>query len=270
MKGWTLTGSFAIAATAVSVVAHASEEGTCSAAHVRAQVLRRDAPDRLLERRAALRTCSSALCAKSIVNECTAWLAGIDPLVPTLTVRVVDSRGTTVGSASIKVDGTTQTPGQPIELNPGEHAVVATSGTVTESRSIVIQQGETNRVLDIAIAPNALSPGSPFTPIPPGKKDGAPGATWVFYGIGTAGVAVAAVGLSVILTNSPGLSRCPHYECPSTLGPEVHRYDAGWVLLSIGGAVAIAGAIIGTRYLLSASPSARQDAWSVVLGGLRL
>ena len=94
------------------------------------------------------------------MEACSGWLRETEALVPSLTVRVLDARGRVVPDASIRGDGHVQRVGVPVELDPGEHAVVAVAAT-TESRTIVLRPGEQQRALDIVMSPEAPTPPAP-------------------------------------------------------------------------------------------------------------
>ncbi|MBX3227084.1 MAG: hypothetical protein KIT84_35885 [Labilithrix sp.] len=267
MNMWIRTAFLTVAATTAEATAHATEEAACTTAHVQAQVLRRDTPEKLLARRAALRTCSSALCPPSIVQACTGWLGAVAPLIPKLTVRVVDRRGTPLAAAAIKVDGMSQAPGQALELDPGEHTVIATMGTTTESRAVVVRLAETDGVLEIALPVDMVSLEAPASlPPTPETKSGVPVGTWVSYGIGAAGLATGIVFLvSERLQNASLAKTCTldadgvptgaqTERCPREREAEVDALTRDRILLGIGFGVAAIGLGLGS-YFLVASPS---------------
>lgn len=266
------TAVFTLAVATAASTAHASEEATCAAAHVQAQVLRRDTPDKLLARQAALRTCSSTSCAPSIVKACTGWLAAVTPLIPKLTVRVVDRRGAPMARASLQVDGVTQTPGQPFALDPGEHTVVATEGAVTEARRVVLRLAETDNVVEIVLPVDSVAAEPPAPPpstpemLPPETNDGVPISTWVSYSVGAAGLGMGILFLvSERLQNASLAQNCtldangvptgaPTERCPREREGEVDALTRDRILLGIGFGVATLGVGLGT-YLLVTRPS---------------
>ena len=192
-RSWT-TFLLCAAAWVAPSSARASEERACSAAHVRAQVLKRDMPDKLLERRAALRACSNPQCARSIDNECSAWLQDLDALIPDLTVRVVDSHGNAVPNALIRIDGKVQAAGTPLEVDAGEHTVVAVSDT-TESRTVILRTGEKGRSLEIVMASASSAITSPAPAVENQTVPAAPSRT-LAYALG--GVGVVAIGVGAV------------------------------------------------------------------------
>ena len=237
-----------------SNAALASEESTCSAAHARAQILKRDAPESLLERRAALRTCSSARCARSIVDACSAWLRDIDVLMPNMTVRVIDGHGGTL-VASILVDGKTQSSDVQIDLDPGEHTVVVQASGSKETRAVFLRSGEKGRAMDVVILSHE-SERAPLKPsgFDPGAATGKQRPQWPLY----ATLALTGVGLvtstvfGVLWTK--GDSRCANHDtCPDQAttdhaNAELRQLAVGfWA----GAGVAFVGASLATWILLS-------------------
>jgi hypothetical protein len=172
-------------------IAHAGPDESCSAAHVRAQVLKRDVPERLLERRAALQACSSAVCARSIIAACSGWSRDVDALMPSLIVRVVDSHGVAVANPSIRIDGKAEAVGVPIDVDPGEHTVAVVAGT-TASRTVALRLGEKGHVVEIAMPPEAPLPSAPSS-MP--EKRGPTATRILAYVLG--GVGIVAVGMGV-------------------------------------------------------------------------
>ncbi len=226
----------AVAAFIAPRAARATEENSCSAAHVRAQLLKRDAPDKLLARRDALRTCSSTLCAPSIVDACSVWLREVDPVVPSLVVRVVDARGIPVANASIRIDGTAQAVGLPVDVDPGEHTVVAVAAT-TESHTVVVHSGEKRRSIQIvAGAPKSVATAPPKVAVEESSN-------WPAYtaaGISALSLTTAAVFGGLWADARSGTQGCLVPEsCPATFdidaaNRDVRGYAIGfWISVSV-------------------------------------
>lgn len=262
------------AAVAAPTIVHAApksaappvlEDESCSAAHVRAQVLKRDTPDKLLERRATLRTCASTPCARSIVQACSGWLQDVEAVVPSLVVRVVDGRGAARAGSSLSIDGKAVTPGMSVDLDPGEHTITAAVGTSSESRNVLLRSGEKGRELEIVIAVDTTPVSNAATRSPifiDSDKRTVPATAWISYGIGAAGFVPLGLGLGLVFANIGTLGKTcrPDNTCPSSVGDEVHAYQTGRLLIGIGSVVVIAGAVVGTVLLLEGRPARQQSA----------
>ncbi|MBX3233608.1 MAG: hypothetical protein KIT84_11430 [Labilithrix sp.] len=244
--------------------ARASEESTCSAAHVRAQILKRDAPDSLLERRAALRTCSSAVCARSIVDACSAWLRDVDARIPNITVRVVDAHGGSTPVTSILVDGKAQSSAVALDLDPGEHTVVVQAGGSKETRAVVLRSGEKGRAIDIVLRSDESERGAPgkVSAIDPGAAGATRRPQWPLYAtLALAGVGLATSAVFGVLWTK-GDSRCANQNtCPDRAttdhaNAELRQLAVGfWA----GAGVAFVGASLATWFLLS-EPAPKRSA----------
>ncbi|MBX3229105.1 MAG: hypothetical protein KIT84_02105 [Labilithrix sp.] len=253
--GWPtlLIGALLGIAPIAPGTAQASDENACSAAHVRAQVLKRDMPNRLLERRVALRTCSSDLCAPSIVDACSAWLREVEANVPSLTVRVVDQRG--VGTdAAVLIDGRMQVPGLPLELDPGEHTIVVTGVGREESRSVLLRAGDKNHAMQIVLGSNSTAQAS-GAGLKRSERRRVPTGTWISYGIGAVGLGSLLTGLLLAVSKEEQLAaECHDDKCPSSSKDIVTAYHAGRIMAFAGGGVALVGAVVGSVLLLTADP----------------
>ena len=238
-------------------------------------MLKRDTPDKLLERRAALRMCSNPQCARSIDNECSAWLQDFDALVPDLTVRVIDSHGNAVPNALIRIDGKVQAAGTPLEVDPGGHTVVAVSDT-TESRTVTLRMGEKGRLLQIEMrsAPPTAAPPTSIGEPQPGPTASSRTLAYVLGGAGVAAIGLGAVtGIVALNAASDRDSACGGDFPACGDAPRGHVTDlqsriatAGNIstVAFAGGAVLIAASI--WLYLTSPDPTqASLQPWQTAL-----
>lgn len=226
-----------------------AEEQSCSAAHIRAQVLRRDTPEKLLERRTALRTCSSAACPRSISEACTAWSRDVDALMPNLTVRVVDSHGVAVSDASIRIDGTAQVMGTPVDVDPGEHTVIVVTAT-TESHTVVLRPGEKGRALEIVMrsdrSSSPVAPAAASTAAVPGSSEATavPAGAWALFGLGAA-AAIAGGTLAVMAQGYKTDASCPNHNCRSESDADSRNRRVFGFSLAAGIGFSVAAIAIG-------------------------
>ena len=133
-----LSARIGFAAFAIVVVAsrpaRAQEKGvTCATAYEQAQQLVKEHSP--LRARAELRLCQTA-CPTVLARDCAGWLAGVEPQVASIRVRIETSSGAPT-RASLSIDDAPASPeGDTVEVDPGEHRLVARApdGAVAEAR----------------------------------------------------------------------------------------------------------------------------------------
>lgn len=251
----------AIAALSVASRAEADDrEQWCSNAHVHAQVLKRDTPDKLLERRAELRKCSERKCPASIADACTKWMAEVENAIPSIYVDVRNDSGMAVKGVMATIDGTGFRPDDgALELNPGEHRlVIEVDGFRPERRQILVRQGKGVRV----VLP--LTPDRESTPRAGGEDAGS--RRWPLYASVTGaalGATLTTIGLigwnvdsgDARRTCAPGSlgGAFGGDQCKTNTGDQAsedaaHRVDRFRVLTWVGGTALVGSGVLSVYF----------------------
>jgi hypothetical protein len=225
--------------------ASADDRQVCDAAYDQAQTLR-DAK-KLVEARDQLRVCASTNCAASVVKDCTAWLAEIEPRVPSVVLVADDAAGSALANVTVTVDGGPPRPldGTSLELDPGTHAFtfVGPDGTKLE-RTAVVVEGQKARHIVVQLEGQA-----PTTVPPPVVPPTAPAASpfpWKPIGYATAGVGAAGLivgGIFGGLALGKKGSDCPAGACvnQSDLSAVQGLGNVSTIGFVVGGVLAAAG-----------------------------
>ena len=176
------------AATAARAGDPAEERRACADASERAQELRTGG--KLREARADLLTCVREICPDVVRTDCVGWLEEIERLLPTVVLGARDARGHDLADVSVQMDGevlSERITGQPIAVNPGEHAFrFARPGAAPIELRAVIRAGDKGRALIVSF-PDAARPA-------PTPGNGRMVGTAVLGGFG-----LAAVGVGIFL-----------------------------------------------------------------------
>jgi hypothetical protein len=166
----------------------ASPEVTrCVDAYEQAQVLRDER--KLSEARTELLTCARDLCPTVLRRDCTKWLEDVDRDMGSLVFRAVDARDRDIAISEIDIDGkpiASQGIGWAVTTDPGKHVVrVVVQGHPPSEQTVVVGQGEKNRVVVFRLAEETSAP-QPKTepkPPPPPAPHGAPVVAYVAGGV---------------------------------------------------------------------------------------
>ncbi len=222
--------------TLLPAPALAADKASCLAAHESSQSERKQG--KLLAAQATLAKCAEETCPGPVRSDCVKWLGEVEAAVPTIVVRVVDENGkdpssTTKGEldeSPIALDGL------PIRVDPGKHVVVVRRADgAARTASIVVVEGEHDRVLTLTFESPKPAPRRSFAPLV------------------LAGLSVLALGgFAVVgLTTNAKLREledgCAPRCDPAERDAVARRYLIGDVLLGVG--VVSLGAAV-TVYLL--------------------
>ena len=152
--------------------ATADDAADCIEASEAAQSLR----DRhaLIEARDKFGVCSRDVCPQAVRADCLAQRADVDAAIPSIVFRAKDSHGEDVADVHVSCDGkelARQLDGTALFVNPGQHAFrFELKGGATYDRSLVVGEGEKNRVVVVeeapAAAPSPLPVVAPSAPLP--------------------------------------------------------------------------------------------------------
>jgi hypothetical protein len=122
----------------------------------------------LREARAQLLVCIQKNCNSVIRSDCEKWLKEVDEQTPSLTVRVVDSRGHDVIGVRVTIDDALiEMNGTPVQVDPGQRVIKARakSGDVAEQKTLVAQ-GEKGRVIEVKFDTALAQDGTKDVPAP--------------------------------------------------------------------------------------------------------
>lgn len=138
----------ALAGAASAQTSASSDQDSCVSGHEKAQELR--LAGRLIESKRALLTCAEEQCPSIVRADCVRWLEDIESAIPTIVIVAVADSGDEI-DVSVTIDGnliTRQLNGQPIELDPGVHAMrFERAGSAPQVSKINLGQGEKNRIV---------------------------------------------------------------------------------------------------------------------------
>lgn len=194
----------------------------------------------LLAAREAYRACiAEHECPAIVRSECDAALADIKAALPTLLVAVVDSQGHDLADAALKVDGhPVVLDGSSIEVDPGAHELIASSGALSSRLQLMAIESDLSRHVELVLQPPARKP-APSKPVAPPLRS-----NWPAYALGGV-AALGAVSWSYFgLTGNAGnsnLQRCKPYCDASAVTRVQNEYHAADISLGVS-LVALASA----------------------------
>jgi hypothetical protein len=156
--------------------------------------------------------CASAEeCPAMVRSECEQALAELKASIPSLIVMVVDDHGDDLSEATLTLDGRPLAhDGTAIELDPGQHVVVAISPGRRAELSVMAAERELNRRVELVLhAPAVAAPAAPPPVAPPPERSHLPS-----YVVGGVGVLAAGSFAGFALSGHSGMSdldRCKPY-----------------------------------------------------------
>ena len=199
---WALLASVLVAALTGARESRADGNGDKKKACVQASTegqSQRDASKLRLARESFL-ACAKDECPAIVRKACAEWLTDVDHRLPTLVLRATSARGDDLPGARFSIDGAAQsaTAGAAIAVDPGAHVVRAEAddGESVEDH-VVVMEGQKARLVTLQMPAPAAAVTEPATP-PPSESPASGGgpsptaATWIFGGIGVAGLATFA------------------------------------------------------------------------------
>ncbi len=213
----TLASIGAIGSTILfSSVAFADTKQECVDAYDKVQD-QRDA-GKLEEAIEEAKICARDTCSKAVRDDCAKWKTELEAREATIVVVVVDASGRPVTDGSVSLDGARwleHLDHAPHVVSQGPHTLEVTAGGPQPGKqSIVIQEGEKNRAITIAIP--AAAPGPPPPPPPPLVHSVGP---WVIGSVGAAALIGGAVtGGIVVHAHSVMKDQCNDTSTPKKVG----------------------------------------------------
>lgn len=226
--------SFAIVAAAFAAAPSSRADDTedrCLASSLEGQVLER--AGRLERAHQRFVDCGQADCqAAGTRDRCLAWAKNVAPLIPRITIVVVDDLGTHLDGAEVLLDGVKTEWRSALAVDPGHHVVRAQIAGRTTTREIDVKKGANEKV-SLAID---LRRFVPERPVP----------TWVAAVAGLSVVGFGTFGIlgGVTLAKKDELDACRPICDPS----ERSSLTTPALVADIGlgvGIAALAGAVIG-------------------------
>lgn len=192
-----LLSTFAqVTALAVPSTAHATEpdKAVCAESYRSAQTQRKSG--NLRRAREALIQCASDRCPSVMQPDCMRWLTEVEAAMPSLTFAATGESGKDVTDVHVSMDGETLThelDGKAIPVDPGSHTLrFERANAEPIEQPIIVHEGEKARVVSVTWVQK--SPVALFREeTVKREKSGPPTLTWVFGGVGLAGVATFAV-----------------------------------------------------------------------------
>jgi len=213
----------------------------CDVVRARSE-LRRDA--KLIDARGRLLVCAQAPCPSITTVECARWLREVEAALPSIVVSAQD-QGVDALDVVLFVDGeevATKLDGRPVDIDPGDHTLLARHGDATVTEQILVRQGEKNRLVTLSLRPlrPVIAPPERATPEPPPPGAGARRTSVVPYVLAGGGLAAVAVGLTLDAVATGELSTLRHTCAPFCAPSLLHRSQVemavGDSLLAVGAA----------------------------------
>jgi hypothetical protein len=240
-----------LAASAVSLVARASEAGNnreeCVEAHGRAQDLR----DRgqLSRARQTFLTCAQSSCPTLIQQDCARYSEELAQLVPTVTFGARDSNAADLPATTVYVDDVLMTSrlddGRSYELDPGKHVVRYVHDGRETTLKVVLNQGERGRLL-VATFIDRTAPKRDVieTAEPASNEPRRSALPLVLAGVGAAAAATGGVLFALGSSSVPDSCTVSSRECATSPNdPALAKAESGVRLANTGLAIGITGAV---------------------------
>jgi hypothetical protein len=180
-----------------------------------------------------------------VASECRELLEALESAMPTAAFRVLDAKGRERDDASIHFeDGRRLASSAPSEeIDPGAHEVrVRLPGGAETSARFVIREGDRDRRIDIAFAPEARPAALPAASPPlvapadePPSSFEMPTASWVVGGIGLGALSgfVVAAALGEYEYQQEKLT-CTGKDCDAAISSIQTKFVVADVLLGVG------------------------------------
>jgi hypothetical protein len=256
----------------------------CATSYEQAQVNRMNGE--LKAAREELKTCVREVCPDFVRKDCGDWLTEVNAEIPSVIFAAVGSKKNDLIDVKVTLDGevvTEQLDGRAIDLDPGQYELVFDYNGKQVKRTLVVRQGEKNRVIRAEIETEvdtdgdgifdttdecplepgpASNKGCPVAPPPPPPDENAGSAeslrigAYASWGVGAAGLITFAIFTPLAYSEeSDAQKECgtDGSECDPTVRADyVDSVEQKLLIGNIGLGVGIAGAAAGTiLYYLS-------------------
>jgi hypothetical protein len=211
--------------------------------------------------------CSDPGCPGEVRTECTQRIDAIGAAMPTLVFAVKDGAGNDLFAVTVSMDGaplTTTLDGRPLSIDPGEHAFrFETAGQPPLERTLVVREGEKNRVESVVLG-HAAPPPPPAAPEAPTPVVSSSWNSRKTLAVMAGGVGVVGIGLGIVWSayassaQSQEQSNCNASSCPHRL-QSVADYNAAESNATAATVSVVAGAALvaaGVVLWITAPPTA--------------
>jgi len=231
----------------------------CSAAYDHAQVLRRDR--KLRAAREQLVLCSQSKCPGVITADCGPWLREVEGGLPSVVFVARDAAGNDVPALKVSMDGTALTSrlsGDPLDVDPGEHTfTLEPEHGSAVTLKLLINMGEKNRLVQVAIREPAAAAPPPVEPAPAsGTKRGSlvPGIV-----VGALGLASLGASIGLYVSANSGIDGLRTTCAPHCNPDDVSTLRTRGVISDVAFGVGIA-ALGGAGLMILLRPTEKADA----------
>jgi hypothetical protein len=224
-----------------------------------------------------LAACSDPACPEEVRVECTQRIAATDAAMPTLIFSAKDGAGNDLLAVTVTMNGaplTTTLDGRPVPIDPGEHAFrFETVGQPPVDKTLVVREGEKNRIESVVLGAMAPPPPATATAAPVSVEP----SSWnnrKTLAVVAGGVGVVGVGLGIVWSayassaQSQERSNCSASGCPNR-PQSVEDYNtaqrnatAATVSFIAGAALVAAGVVLWVTAPANAA-TANTTAWHV-------
>jgi hypothetical protein len=248
----------AFAVTLVTLALKASdaraddEHASCDRAFERAELHRRPSAGRLLDARAALRTCALPSCQSWMVDDCTKRLAEVEGRIPSVVFSAENARRIPVYDVRV-LEGerelAARIDGRAVEMDPGPHQLVAVRGDARVPLSIVVIEGKKAQQVAFAFQdapPPAPPPVEAPEPPPSPEEPAYPWARPLAGGLLIGGIVGAGlgVGFGVAAISKKHDAHCDDDDvCDFPVDDARDAARASTISFIAGGALALGSAI---------------------------
>lgn len=194
---------------------------------------------KLREARLTFLECVKDECPALVRKDCGQFLVDLESAMPTVVIAAREPGGADLTDVRVLVDGevlTTRLEGKALATDPGVHKFrFEAKGRVTVEQTIVVREGERNRVIGVTLASEPM----PIADVKPSTPVGA----WVATSIAVAGIGTfAALGLSA-RSEFTDLERRCGTRCPTS---DVDRVRRRALVADIGLVVGVVSAGVAT------------------------
>jgi len=227
----------------------------------------------------SLAACSDPACPAEVRAECTQRIDAAGAAMPTLVFAAKDGAGNDLFAVTVAMDGaplTASLDGRPLSIDPGEHAFrFETAGQPPVDKTLVVREGEKNRVETVTLGP-AAPPPAPMASIASPPAAPAP-STWngrKTLAVVTGGVGVVGVGLGIAWAafassaQSQERSNCSASSCTNR-GQAVEDYNTaqknatGATVGIIAGAALVGAGVVLWITAPASAPASSAIGWRI-------
>ena len=207
---------------------------------------------KLMEARKAFAICTSPSCPTPVRRDCGRWIEEVDVALPTVAVRLEDEGGHELAEGNVLIDDTAIEPsaGRAVAVNPGAHRFTWVRADGKIEQSLVIREGEHNRVIILRASAGAVASGGPTPVVGPERPATQPAPRSSVLPLVVGGIGIVALGVGGGFWFA-GLRQRSNLEqtCKDSRTCQQSDIDASRTKLIVGdilvgvGVVAIAGAL---------------------------